>query len=279
MIRRILVPLDPSAYAASAMEHACAIAKAHEAQVSGLAVLDTPGIEHSVGAVPVGGLHYARELEGAREEEAHERIQTLLGAFTEKCEKEGVAHTVAERQGSPSDRIIHDAIFYDLVVIGMRTYFHFETSDAPGDSLETILDHSVTPILAVPDHFDGKSERKVLIAFDGSPPAARALHRFAQLAGTSTLGEVTLLTSGEDAETANNYLDQAEAYLNAHGINDIRKVWTPEEIIRAVREDYLDQADTVVVGAHSKRGLLDFMVGSLTKYLIEAAKKPVLVGQ
>jgi nucleotide-binding universal stress UspA family protein len=261
------------------MEHACAIAKASEAQVSGLAVLDTPGIEHSVGAVPVGGLHYAKELEDAREEEAHERIQTLLGAFTEKCEKEGVAHTEAERQGSPSDCIIHDAIFYDLVVIGMRTYFHFETSGGPGDSLETILDHSVTPILAVPDHFDGKSERKVLIAFDGSPPAARALHRFAQLAGALPLGEVTLLTSDEDAETANYYLDQAEAYLKAHGVNDIRKVWTPEEIVRAVREDYLDQADTVVVGAHSKRGLLDFMMGSLTKSLIEAAKKPVLVGQ
>jgi len=46
-----------------------------------------------------------------------------------------------------------------------------------------------------------------------------------------------------------------------------------------MEEQYLDWATIVVVGAHSKRGLYDFMLGSLTKYLIKEAKKPVIIGQ
>ena len=34
-----------------------------------------------------------------------------------------------------------------------------------------------------------------------------------------------------------------------------------------------------VINAHSKRGMFDFMIGSLTRHLIEAAKKPLLIGQ
>ncbi len=118
----------------------------------------------------------------------------------------------------------------------------------------------------------------MLIAFDGSLPSARALQRFAQLAVPDTT-EVTLLMSDPKREAAGYYLDQAEAYLNTHSIHDVKKEWTSQNIIKAMEEQYLDSATIVVVGAHSKKGLYDFMVGSLTKYLIKVAKKPMIIGQ
>ncbi len=280
MLRRILIPLDPSPYAAAAVEYGCFLAKRHNAEVTGLVVLDIPGIEKSVGPVPMGGLQYAERLEEAKEKEAHERIQALLERFKEKCQKEGVIHREAERQGSPGEHILHDSIFYDLVIIGLRTYFHFETEDKPGDSMERILDHSITPILAVTDQFQPKEKTNVLIAFNGSLPSVRALQHFANLVdATAVETDITLLMSDTDLNVANYYLDGAEAYLKAHSFHNIKKEWTPQSIIQAMEEKYLDWSDLVVAGVHSKKGLLDFMVGSLSKYLIKEAKEPVFLGQ
>ena len=282
MIKRILIPLDPSPYTETALEIGCTLAKQNGAELTGLVVLDIPGIEKSIGPVPLGGFYYAERLEKAKEDEAREHIQSLLARFKEKCEKEGVGHREAQSQGSPSEQIIKESIYYDVVLIGLRTYFHFETRDKPGDSLDEVLDHSITPIYGVPEKFSlpdiSRDKIKVLIAFDGSLPSARALQRFAQLAVPDIM-EVILLTSNPDQAEADYHLGQAEAYLNAHSIDNIKTVWTTQDIIEAMEEKYLDWASIVVVGVHSKKGLFDFMLGSLTRYLIEAAKKPVLIGQ
>jgi len=214
------------------------------------------------------------------EKEAHALIRSLLSKFKKKCQKEGIVHRESERQGSPSERIIRESIFYDIVMIGLRTYYRFTARDKPGDSLEKILDHSITPICGVSEKFalPTAGKIKVLIGFNGSLPSARALQRLALLA-VPELTEVTLLMSDPERETADYYIDQAEAYLYTHSIYDVKKEWTSKDIIQAMEEQYLDWATIVAVGAHSKRSLYDFMVGSLTKYLIREAKKPLLISQ
>ena len=90
MIKRILVPLDPSPYSKSALNLACIIAKVYDAELTGLVILDIPGIEDSIGPVPIGGLYYAEKLEKEKKEEAQKRIDGLLKNFKKKCEKETV---------------------------------------------------------------------------------------------------------------------------------------------------------------------------------------------
>ena len=186
MIKRILVPLDPSPYSKSALNMACIIAKVYDAELTGLVILDIPGIEDSIGPVPIGGLYYAEKLEKEKKEEAQKRIDGLLKEFEKKCAKEKVKYQVAERQGSPSNQILKESIYYDLVMIGLRTYFHFETSEEYGKSLDNLLKESITPIYGIPDKipFSEKPDRRirVLLAFDGSPLSARAMKCFMQLA-------------------------------------------------------------------------------------------------
>jgi nucleotide-binding universal stress UspA family protein len=282
MIKRILIPLDPSPFTDSALEIGTILARLNQAELTGLVILDIPGIEKSMGPIPLGGLYYAEKREKAKEKEAEQRIHELLTKFKTKCEKEGINYREAEQQGSPSETIIQESIFYDAVIIGMRTFFHFETQDSPGDSLEELLDETITPVYAVPDKLIlpkiPQEKIRVLIAFDGSLAASRALQRFAQLA-PPPIFEVLLLTSDDKKEKAYYLMDQAESYLKCHNFQNIQKKWITEHIIDAISNTYLDWAHLVVLGAHSKKGMFDFMVGSLTKYLIKAAKKPVLIGQ
>jgi len=173
-------------------------------------------------------------------------------------------------------------MFYDMVITGLRTHFHFETKDKPGRSLHELLAESITPIygvpkdLTIPDPIEKKI--KVLIPFNGSLPAARALQRFAQFM-IPEMTQPRLLISHEDESVASSMLKHAKDYLELHGFKDIITDWTTDSIIDSCKESMLDWADVVVVGAHSKRGLFDFMVGSLTEHLIKWDKKPVLIGQ
>lgn len=281
MIKRILVPLDPSPYTQNAIKIACDFAHQNGAELTGLAVLDTPGIIDSTGLVGVGGGYYAKHLMEHKENEAYERIQSLLADFSEKCEEAGVAHHEADSQGVPGNEIINQSIYYDLVVLGMRTFFHFETDDKPGDTLTRILNHTITPVYAVPQEVNwpnSSNERiKVLIAFDGSLLAARALQQFVRLSFFKRK-EVVLLMSGKSNHEVRRTLGDANTYLHVHNITNVKMVHTNRSIISVVDEEYLDWADCFVVGAHAQRGLIDFMTGSLTRHLIKVNRKPVLIG-
>ncbi len=282
MIKRILLPLDPSPYSKSALDLACIIAKIYDAEITGMVILDIPGIMDSIGPVPIGGIHRAEKLENEKKEEAMERISSLLQSFRDKCTLEGIRYNEAKRQGSPSEKIIEESIYHDVVFAGLRTYFNFETSDKHGNSLDKILKEAITPVYGVPKKipFTSEPDRKVkiLIAFDGSPLSARALQRFGQLI-IRELYEITLLNVSDEREEGEEMLARAAEYLSAHNITDVKKDWVDGDIIDIIESKYYDSMDGFVVGAHSREGVFDFLVGSLTKFLVRKAEKLVFIGQ
>jgi nucleotide-binding universal stress UspA family protein len=282
VIKRILLPLDPSPYSKSALNLACIIAKIYDAEITGLVILDIPGIMDSIGPVPLGGLHFAEKLENEKKEEAKERIELLLKSFEDKCSAEGVRYKVAERQGSPSEKIIEESIYYDLVFAGLRTYYNFETSDNYGEPLDKFLKEAVTPVYGIPEKvpFSTLPDRKIkiLIAFDGSPLAARALQRFTQLIEPD-LYEITLLNASDEEEEGRQLLAMVSEYLASHNITNVKKEWVQGDVLDIIKSKYYDSMDGFVVGAHARKGVFDFLVGSLTKFLVRKAEKPVFIGQ
>ncbi len=289
MLKRILIPLDDSKYSSNALEEACALAKYHDAEVTGIVVLDVPGIHSHTGPVPIGGSYFAKEMEKSLRERADKHVFELLDKFELFCRKEGVRYRRAPSQGMPSNKILQKSLFYDLLIMGMRTYFHWDAdvNEEDGDSFEHILEHSITPIIAVPKNYSIERPYKknmplnALIAFDGSIESCRALQRFAQLTYSFTELEdnVHIVMSDDNVEKAEDYLDKVVQYLHAHGIENVTKHATDENIIKTIDEKYMNWAHYIVLGAHLKRGVFDFIAGSLTRYLIKEEKVPVFIGQ
>ena len=276
MLRRILVPLDLSPYSHQATLRACELAKSHRAQVTGLAVLDTPEIAGTVLPFHAIVAQESNRRMNELREDAQSRINDGLKRFAETCDEQGVPHEECEYQGIPASCILKAANYYDLVVMGLRTFFHFETQTEAGDSLVKVLDHSITPVLAVPKH--AEPFKKVLVAYDGSPQAARALHALAALEPANGL-DVTILMSDKDPERSKYYLDEAAAFLRAHRFEKVETVATDEDICDVVDEDFIGQIDLVVAGMHSRRAIKDFFVGSLVLQLIDYGHTAVLLGQ
>ncbi len=275
MVRRIMVPLDPSPYAAAALEFACHIAKSNNAELTGMTILDVPGIKKHVGPSPIGGMYYAEQLLEKYKREAGEHIDELVKNFSERCEKDGINYRLSGYQGSPSQRISEVSIYFDLIVAGLKTYYRFRSEGSKGNSIDNILDHSITSMIAVPKDFqppETDKRMKVLVAFDGSKPAGRALHRFAAM-GANDQYDIEILMAHSDKEVAEYHLERAARYLTVHSFKSIKTQWTSMSAINAVEELYIDQVQAVVLGVHSKKSILDFRLGSLSRHLIQRADK------
>ena len=287
MINRILVCLDKSTYTDAAIDYACWLAKHHDASLEGLVVLDVEGIERSVGAVPLGAMRFAKTSIAAKEEDYHQLMETLLAKFSERCEAAGVRHTEFEMQGEPAEAILEESNYFDCVVVGLRTFFTYESGagkdgeygtadDEPGDSLEQIMKTTLAPVFAVPLNWKPDDHFSALIAHNGSPHSMRALRQFARLYGRTQVS-TSLMHCANAADQSPEMLAKSAGFLRAHGFANVEARTESGDIRDVMSADYCEPFDLVVLGAHGKSGVVEFFTGSLCKDLIERGNKPLLI--
>ena len=275
MVRRILVPLEPSEYSVEAVKMATLIARQQDAEVTGIGVVDVPGIEKNEGGAPAGAIYYAEKAVEHRTDEARRTVMELFARFRETCDAAGVRHRETELMGDPVEQVMEEARYHDLIVTGLRSRLRFATEEDE-KKLDELLDATIVPVLAVPKQ--ARELRSVLIAYDGSLLAARSLQRFAHLTMMPGL-DITVLCVDDDEDRAKRRLSRAEEYLRVYGAQQVRTVHEKGDVVKIVEEEYLPRADLVVLGAHSKVPFVDFFVGSLVKKLIEVNERPLFIGQ
>lgn len=247
----------------------------HDSQVAGLAVLDSDEIRSSV--VPAFGPYYPsmNEVVENKIDHAKQMLSKTLERFERICSEADIDFFKTEYKGMPVQKLLESAIFFDLVVVGLETSFHFETRQQGGDSLTKLLDRSTTPVLAVPVNPVQKFD-EALITFDGSLASARAMQDFATFAIPFDMN-VTVLVTEKDPGQAEFLLKSAEEFLLSHGIGKVRLESADEPIEKVADDDYLEPFDLIVAGIHSRKLLKDFFVGSFTRSLIGRKTKPLFL--
>ncbi|MEM9017660.1 MAG: universal stress protein, partial [Verrucomicrobiota bacterium] len=274
-LKRILVPLDASIFSEGAARAACQIAKAHGATLSGVAVLDSPEIRSSL--VPAVGPYYPMMLDAVQEKITHADhvLKDTLNQFSRLCESAEVSHLETEYEGIPAQKLLESSIFYDLIVMGLETAFHFETRVSTGDTLDKLLDHTATPVLAVPPEGLPSLER-VAIAFDGSFSSSRALRDF-MLMAFPFAPEILLIVADTPFSEAEFLLNNARSLLQSHGFGRVEVMISEEEVGSTFDDRFLDGFDLVVAGIHSRRKLRDLFTGSFTARLIRDGTTPLFL--
>ncbi|MDF1657780.1 MAG: universal stress protein [Verrucomicrobiales bacterium] len=274
-IRKILVPLDASIYTDGATETAIRIAKAHGASVTGVAVLDSPEIRSSI--IPAVGPYYPMMVDAVQEkiEHADQILRDTLIRFSNTCEKAGIEHEETEYEGIPAQKLLESSIFHDLIVLGLETSFHFETRGGRGDTLDKLIDHTATPVLAVPPT-GAPIPSKVIIAFDGSFGASRAMRDFIPFAASFD-PEITLVSAELPAKKSDFLLSSAVSLLESHGFSKVN--WNASEMTaeETFTPAFTADADLIVAGIHSRRPIRDMFTGSFTATLIRDHQKPLFL--
>ena len=114
------------------------------------------------------------------------------------------------------------------------------------------------------------------IAFGGSWTAARSVRQFVAL-GLFKDAHVSVLCANPDLNVANDLMAAVTRYLSAHGYETVVQAWTPGPVIEAMRDQYLEEADLIVLGAHAKPGILSFLYGQVTKFVLGEGSTPVFI--
>ncbi|RLD89025.1 MAG: hypothetical protein DRJ09_07295 [Bacteroidetes bacterium] len=222
-MHKILIPIDPSDYTKAAFEYALKIDQNNKVIIDGLAIIDDLDLSKAVLTtvpLPLGNEEHLLE-ERRLMDDAMKKAKNELRHYKKGSKENSLNYSGKLMVGRP-DLLVEEAGKYaDLIITGMRNFFHFETSKTPEKTVSKIIHHTRTPIFVVPRQF--KPIKKVLIAFDGSHPAVRAVHEFVKLSWYKTYN-ITILTSHSSKTEGDEMLNKLEEYVAAHTNSVINKL-------------------------------------------------------
>jgi nucleotide-binding universal stress UspA family protein len=250
-------------------------AQQFDALLVGLGVIDEPTIRKSE-PVPLGASHYKEHRDEKLVADARRTIEQVLARFALRCAEAGVSAKLLEDVGLPDAQILLEAQRYDLILLGQQTHFHFETQVRADETLTTVLKSSPRPVVTVPATLGGGTA--VVIAFDGSLQAARALQVFEAmgLAGSAVVHVVSV--DGRPGEAARR-ADRAAEFLRFHDVQARPHALTTAAAPAAVILEQARQLDAglLVMGAYGQPVLREFFLGSVTQTILKESTVPLFL--
>ena len=242
-----------------------------------MGVIDLPGISKQEAGAGVGTSYYAHKAEEAKIKDAKQKMAGFIADFKSVCDKYHVNYEVRSHEGVPFEEIIKEANFADLIYIGIKTFFHFETSSKPGETIMRILKHASCPVAAIPENIE--FPENVIVALDYSKESARGLREFVDLYEDKDIFsnvDFYLVSAGSKAEFEPLHT-RALRYLKAHGLTAISIIrdGKPSQVILEEAKKRMPSA--IILGAYGQKGITRLFYGSTTKKIVEDGSIPVVV--
>jgi nucleotide-binding universal stress UspA family protein len=273
MIKRILVALSGTPCTTSAIEHAVELAKEHDAELTGVTIID-PNKLLDVGPIPIGGAKIAHELADHRMRLALEHIEQAIADFDTACSAGNVRHQVLREEGDSATRLLADWRYHDLTIIGLRGLFEYGVLNNHGDLVLDVIGNGLRPLLAVAEHH--RPIQRAMIAYDGSPIAARAMKAFCMLNIWEPMPATITCFAGHEGD-ADQLLADAGAYVQAHGFEHatmFRNEKPNPNIIHAMDEC---GADLLVLGAAKRTKIGRKLLGDTARFALENSTRPIFL--
>ncbi len=211
----------------------------------------------------------------------YEQVRKDIRSFAEKCldrcrveaESAGVNVSAVLREGLPSGVLAEETRSGDLLVVGQKgEHAHIERAIV-GSTTEDAVRSSPRPVLVCPMPFH--SPRRMLFPYDGSPGAEKAL-QFCVNALGSIWDEMVVLTIMEELEESFPF-DSELGYLSSHGIPYRLLTETGKPVDMIPRVAKREGIDMILIGAHGRHKIRDYLLGPTASHLIRRSELPVLV--
>ncbi len=274
MIKSILVGVDASAQAAAAREHAVELARAYQARVVGVHVLDVrllelpPYLEYSYEGIPLVPMP-AEILEGFRE-----KGERVLEEFRRSLDGSGVAVESRLEEGVPAETVAEIGRTHDLIIVGKRGEHARWGHDLLGSTAESVVRRASTPVLLAEQ--EARPIKGMLLLFDGSQSAGRALRLAADLA-TTLKASLRVLTVGDDEEAAGTVQEGARSYLSAFDLTTDFRIAAGEAVMVTLEHLEEEPTDLVIMGRQGHSLIRRLILGSTSEQLMRELPGPVLL--
>jgi nucleotide-binding universal stress UspA family protein len=274
MIKDLVVNLTIGATRGFAGDYAVSVAEAFSAHVAAIAFAYDPVLPPTLmGGIPADFIESQRA-------EAEAGAGAAVARFEEAARRAGVSaesRMLTASVAAASDLFGRIARRFDLAVIGQA-----DPDRTTPDELvaETTLFQAGRPILLVPYiQKAGLKLDKVPLCWDGSRSAARAAADAAPFLARAGLIEV-LIVSGERGKSDEIPGADIAQHLARHELKvDVKRIVATETDVANTILSYVADAgaDFIVMGGYGHSRLREFILGGVTRGILEAMTVPTLM--
>jgi nucleotide-binding universal stress UspA family protein len=273
MIKDIVVNLglgdkDP------ATEFAVSLAERLEAHVLGVALAYEPIIPGTVmGSIPAEFIEAQRAESEKRARAAQARFEALAKRSSLSAETRIMSASIsgaAEQLGRLARR-------FDLAIVGQPNRDEGTAEDIID---EGVLFESGRPVIFVPYIFKGAAKLdRAMICWDGSRNAARAVADSLPLLQKAKQVEVVTIATGRPKSDEMPGADLGQ-HLARHGLKvEVKRIAATDIDVPSTILSYAadSAADFIVMGGYGHSRLREFVLGGVTRGLLESMTVPVLM--
>jgi len=279
MIKSLLACTDGSPHGEQVLRCALHLARRLEARLSVLHVLDSRLLEGPMIANISGWIGAEPFSDPLTQFRAimQEKGDAVLAAAKAMCVAGGVADVEAKLVwGHPARVILREEIPAELVILGQDGEHDDVTGEWTGSTVDRVIRHSVKPCLIVPSTFSPID--RIMIGYDGSPHASRALHEAIELAiGLMVPLFICTVVEGGDHQRAMDHADMAMRLARAHECAAAFLIveGRADEILLAKAIEL--QCGLLVAGSHGHSRIREMIIGSTANRLLHHTTLPLLL--
>jgi nucleotide-binding universal stress UspA family protein len=275
--KTIGVHLDAGPHCAKRVDLAITVAARHGAHLVGLAPTGVPDVLMTLSsAVPDGVEFIALSARFLRE-----RAEAAVADFVERARAAGVAsHEARVVVDEPVDAIVRLARCSDLLVIG-QTDRHASPDGVAWDFPQQTVLNSGCPLLVVPyaGRFDAVGER-VLVAWKGTREAVRAVRdALPLLRAAERVVLIEVADAAPPTDAARVALLEVQGWLSRHGVeSEVRLESGAAEAGDVLLSRAADHgSDLIVMGAYGHSRMREWVLGGVTRHLLDHMTVPTLM--
>ena len=281
MSDKIIALVDGSTYSRSVCDHAAWLARRGGYGVELMHVLGRrEGRARSdlSGAIALGArsalLEELSSLDEQRAKLVVHRGRAILEDARGLLDEAGIKTTEHLRHGDLIEAILEREGEARMILIGKRGEGADFARGHLGSNLERVVRAATKPLFVASRAF--RPIEKVLIAYDGSASAMRAVEHVSQSPLYADLA-IRIVTVGAETDAAKARLADAKAMLAAKGLDAETGILAgePEEVLGALIEE--EGFDHLVLGASGHSRLRALFVGSTSLEMMRTCKVPILL--
>jgi nucleotide-binding universal stress UspA family protein len=274
MIKDLVVNLSGGETRDVAAEYAVSMAQSYGAHVVGVAFVYEPVIPGSLlGGIPTDLIEVQRE-------ENAKAAKGAVANFEAHAKSAGVSAETRLLDASvagASDLFGRIARRFDMAVIG-------QAKPEQGVSEELLIEGALfgsgRPVIIVPQSQTQPIKLDVvMICWDGSRPAARAIADAIPLLARAKAVEIVVVT-GERDKSGEITGTNMKRHLARHGITvEIKRIGADNADVQnaILNHATATRADFIVMGGYGHSRLREFILGGVTRSILKSMKAPVLM--
>jgi nucleotide-binding universal stress UspA family protein len=274
MIKDLVVNLGVGKPHDVAVDYAISIAETFDAHLCGIAFSYEPVVAPSI----MGGV--SADAIDAQRAASEQAANAAIAGFEAAAKREGVVaeHRKLEASlGGAGDLFGRLARRFDLSVVGQAEPKHGVAQDL---LIEGALFGSGRPVVVVPYiQKGGLKLDRVLICWDGSRPAARAIADAMPFLARSVAIDIVIVAGGREKSDEIAGVDMGE-HLARHGLKiEIKRIVSADmDVANTILSYAADSgADFIVMGGFGHSRLREFVLGGATRGILAAMTVPALM--